>query len=115
MRWEIPDSPAGELRAAAKRIRSDAAWPTEEFSLSVACWLEATAAAADSDLVTGSGKLPPACRRCSGLVFEDCNCGWEQALAVARAYLGSSCRPPSGRGRVMAPAENGLFRRLDHG
>jgi hypothetical protein len=58
-------------------------------ALAVAEWLEATARQADSDLVVGSGKLPLACRRCSGLVYEDCCCGWEQAIAVARAYLGS--------------------------
>lgn len=79
--------PSQELREAAKRVRADASWPSEDLMMAVAAWLEVTARQADADLVIGSGRLPPACRRCSGLVFDDCRCGWEEALAVARAYL----------------------------
>jgi hypothetical protein len=36
-------TPAEELREAAKRIRRDAAWPTEDLSFAVADWLEEVA------------------------------------------------------------------------
>lgn len=85
----MPDTtPAQELRAAAKRVRADAAWPAEDLHHALADWLAVTARHADADLVVGSGKLPAACRRCSGLLGEDCHCGWAQAIAVARAYPG---------------------------
>jgi hypothetical protein len=55
----------------------------------LARWLDITAKRAESELVVGSGKLPIACRLCSGLLYEDCYCGWTEALDTARAYLGT--------------------------
>ncbi len=44
----MPDlTPAAELRAAAKRLREDASWPSEDLSLAVADWLDAEAMSAE--------------------------------------------------------------------
>ena len=64
-------TPAEELRHAAKRIRSDAAWPSEELSVALAALLDELAEHADH----GS----------QGALVQD-------GIVVARAYLGSMSR-----------------------
>ena len=62
-------TPGEELRHAAKRIRNDAAWPSEELSVAVAALLDELAEHADH----GS----------QGALVQD-------GIVVARAYLGST-------------------------
>jgi hypothetical protein len=67
-------SPAEELRAAAKRIRADASWPSEALMLALGDHLDAVARVVDGTASAEAGELPDACRT---------------ALKVARACLGS--------------------------
>jgi hypothetical protein len=60
-------TPAQELREAAKAMRADASWPSEDFAMTVANWLDIEAGILEKGL-------------------PDPTAGWAEARAVARAY-----------------------------
>jgi hypothetical protein len=65
-------TPAQELREAAKAMRADASWPSEDFAMAVADWLDAAAEQGAYYEATGAQLHPDS-----------------YALKVARAYLGT--------------------------
>ncbi len=59
-------------------------------ALAVADWLEQTAESVSRAIPRPSGL----CHACGGMLAEDCCCGWDEALRVARAYLGTEGETP---------------------
>lgn len=86
-------TPAAQLRAAAAAVRD----PYHPLTLVnpglmpvLADWLDVTDRLARHELTGSDGRW--FCMRCSCLLGEDDRCGWDEALAVARAILGEAER-----------------------
>jgi len=100
----IPEHPAGIMNHAAMYLWAHAGTGEEDtpaeassvphpgISIAVADWLAVTAARSEKLLLlseTRDGTLAWTCRLCSGWINDlaPCNCGWRDAIKVARAVL----------------------------